>query len=144
MGEGEPKPSGPGPGGPGPGDDTPAVDVEAAAADAAMDIIDAPGTDLSDSEGTTDSFEVSSSGQALTRVILTHLLQSGASGCEKGLIECFENVPQAVGPLLQLPCSPSNEVEHFRKHVTKPFSQPYPPYRKYRVTHLLADFGWAD
>ena len=26
-------------------------------------------------------------------------IQSGASGCQKGLVECFINVPQDVGPI---------------------------------------------
>ena len=54
-------------------------------------------------------------------------VQSGASGCEKGLVECFINVPLAVGPILQLPFSPSKEGQLIRKHVTKPFSQPDAP-----------------
>ena len=57
---------------------------------------------------------------------------SGAAGCEKGLVEsfeCFINVPQVVGPMRQLLCSPIKDGEHIRKHFTKPLKQPAAPDR---------------
>ena len=36
-------------------------------------------------------------------------VQPRASGCGKGFVECFLNFPPTVGPILQLPCCPSNK-----------------------------------
>ena len=37
---------------------------------------------------------------------LTRTVLCGVSGRGKGLVGCFINVPQTVGPILQLPCYP--------------------------------------
>ena len=47
------------------------------------------------------------------------IIQDAASGCSEGLVESFINVPQAIGPILQLPCCPSKQLSE----NTKPFAQ---------------------
>ena len=46
-------------------------------------------------------------------------LQSGPAGCEKGFVNIFLRVPQSVGPILHLPCSPSTARGTPRKSVSK-------------------------
>ena len=57
-------------------------------------------------------------------------LQSGASGCTKGLAEYFINVQQAVGHILQLQCCRSKERSAcgtLGKHSITPLEQPDAP-----------------
>ena len=58
----------------------------------------------------------------------------GSQVFQKGLPECFINVPQVICPILQLQCCPSKQWSAcgaLRKHFTKPLEHPdvlpYPP-----------------
>ena len=48
--------------------------------------------------------------------------QSVLASCEKGFVNILQRVPQALGPITQLPYSPI--IETLRKMFTKPFLPP--------------------
>ena len=84
------------------------------------------------------------------RSVQTAQLLCGASGRGKGLVECFINVPQAVGPILQLPCCPSwkgnspesiqrNLFYHLTPHIVQPWNIRHISHRKLN----MINYSWT-
>ena len=67
------------------------------------------------------------------------IVQSGASGHEKGFVNCFLRAPQAIG-LYRSRCAAKQGRGAFWKQFTKYFSQPGAPY----CTHAAHNITWLS